>query len=101
NKTAAMKMAAKTWQGQAGSGHGGTVWDSIVYDPDLDQLYFGVGNGLPWNRRLRSPGGGSNLFLASIVALKPETGRYLWHYQETPGEMWDYDSCEQIILADL
>ena len=99
--SAAMRMAAKTWHGQWWKGRGGTVWDSIVYDPELDLLYFGVGNGTPWNRRIRSPGGGDNLFLASIVALKPETGKFVWYYQETPGEMWDYDSCEQITLADL
>jgi quinohemoprotein ethanol dehydrogenase len=77
------------------------VWDSIVYDPDLDLLYLGVGNGSPWDRRVRSPQGGDNLFLSSIVALKPETGAYVWHYQETPGEMWDYTASQQIILADI
>jgi alcohol dehydrogenase (cytochrome c)/quinohemoprotein ethanol dehydrogenase len=60
-----------------------------------------VSNGSPWNRRIRSPGGGDNLFLSSIVALKPDTGEYVWHYQETPGEMWDYTACQQITLADL
>lgn len=97
-----LAKAAKTWTGQWWKyGGGGTVWDSIVYDPELDQLYIGVGNGVPWNRRIRSPGGGDNLFLASIVALKLETGRYLWHYQETPGDVWDYDACQQTILADI
>jgi quinohemoprotein ethanol dehydrogenase len=94
--------AAKTWSGQWWKyGGGGTVWDSIVYDAELDLLYIGVGNGVPWNRRIRSPGGGDNLFLASIIALKPETGRYVWHYQETPGDVWDYDACQQTILADI
>lgn len=97
-----LATAAKTWTGQWWKyGGGGTVWDSIVYDSELDQLYIGVGNGVPWNRRIRSPGGGDNLFLASIVALKAETGRYLWHYQETPGDVWDYDACQQTILADI
>ena len=97
-----LAKAAKTWTGQWWRyGGGGTVWDSIVYDPELDLLYIGVGNGVPWNRRIRSPGGGDNLFLASIVALKPETGRYVWHYQETPGDVWDYDACQQIILAEI
>lgn len=98
----ALEKAAKTWTGEWWkSGGGGTVWDSIVYDPDLDLLYLGVGNGSPWNRRIRSPGGGDNLYLSSIVAIKPRTGEYVWHYQETPGEMWDYTACQQIILADL
>ena len=97
-----LAKAAKTWTGHWWKyGGGGTVWDSIVYDPELDLLYLGVGNGAPWNRRIRSPGGGDNLFLSSIVALKPETGEYVWHYQETPGEMWDYTASQQIILADI
>jgi quinohemoprotein ethanol dehydrogenase len=98
----ALEDAAKTWTGEWWKlGGGGTVWDSIVYDPELDLLYLGVGNGSPWNRRIRSPGGGDNLFLSSIVALKPDTGEYVWHYQETPGEMWDYTASQQITLADL
>ncbi|HKD01128.1 MAG TPA: PQQ-dependent dehydrogenase, methanol/ethanol family [Terriglobales bacterium] len=97
-----LKEAAKTWTGEWWKfGGGGTVWDSIVYDPELDLVYIGVGNGSPWNQRIRSPGGGDNLFLSSIVALRPDTGEYVWHYQETPGEMWDYTASQQIILADL
>jgi quinohemoprotein ethanol dehydrogenase len=97
-----LEKAAKTWTGEWWKlGGGGTVWDSIVYDPDLDLLFIGVGNGTPWNRWIRSPGGGDNLFLSSIVALKPDTGEYVWHYQETPGEMWDYTASQQITLADI
>ncbi|MBZ5627498.1 MAG: PQQ-dependent dehydrogenase, methanol/ethanol family [Acidobacteriia bacterium] len=97
-----LAKAAKTWTGQWWKfGGGGTVWDAIVYDSELDLLYIGVGNGAPWNRRIRSPGGGDNLFLSSIVALKPDTGEYVWHYQETPGEMWDYTATQPIILADI
>ena len=83
------------------SGGGGTVWDSIVYDEDLDQLYFGVGNGNPWNHGVRSGGEGDNLFLSSIVAVKPDTGEYLWHYQATPAETWDYTGTQHIIQAEL
>ena len=100
----AMKdVARKTWNGDEfwKVGGGGTVWDSMAYDPELDLLYIGVGNGSPWNRDIRSPGGGDNLFLSSIVALKPETGEYVWHYQTTPGETWDYTATQHIILADL
>jgi len=97
-----LQKAAQTWTGEWWKfGGGGTVWDSVVYDPELDLLYVGVGNGSPWNRRIRSPGGGDNLFLSSIVALKPDTGEYVWHYQETPGEMWDYTASQQITLADI
>jgi PQQ-dependent dehydrogenase (methanol/ethanol family) len=99
----AMAMAAKTWNGswwELGGG-GGTVWDAMAYDPELDLLYIGVGNGTPWNQEIRSPGGGDNLFLSSIVALRPDTGEYVWHYQTTPGETWDYTATQHIILADL
>jgi quinohemoprotein ethanol dehydrogenase len=97
-----LAQAAKTWTGDWWkNGGGGTVWDAIVYDPELDLLYIGVGNGGPWNEKFRSPKGGANLFTCSIVALKPDTGQYVWHYQETVGDDWDYDSDEQIILADL
>jgi quinohemoprotein ethanol dehydrogenase len=97
-----LAQAAKTWTGEWWkSGGGGTVWDSIVYDPALDLLYIGVGNGGPWNEKYRSPQGGANLFTSSIVALKPETGEYVWHYQEVPADDWDYDSAEQMILADI
>ena len=99
----AMKMAASTWNGQWWKlgGGGGTVWDSMAYDPELDLLYFGVGNGTPWNREIRSPGGGDNLFLSSIVAVRPDSGEYVWHYQTTPGESWDYTATQHIILAEL
>jgi len=97
-----LEKAAKTWTGRWWNvGGGGTVWDSISYDPELDLVYFGVGNGTPWDRPARSPRGGDNLFICSIVALKADTGEYVWHYQETPGDAWDYDSNQSIVLADL
>ncbi|BBB11060.1 outer membrane protein assembly factor BamB family protein [Sphingopyxis sp. FD7] len=82
------------------SGGGGTVWDAIVYDKDLDQVYLGVGNGNPWNHGTRSNGEGDNWFLSSIVALDATTGAYKWHYQETPAETWDYTATQPIILAE-
>ena len=101
-ENAAMKMAAATWTGEWWKfGGGGNAWHGFTYDPELDQLYIGTGNGSPWNRKIRSPGGGDNLFLSSIVALDPDTGEYLWHYQTTPGESWDYNSNMDIVLADL
>jgi len=99
-----MAAAAKTWD-PAGkywvNGGGGSAWDTITFDPDLNMVYIGTGNGSPWNRNLRSPGGGDNLYLGSIVALNADTGKYLWHYQETPGDNWDYTSTQPMILADL
>ena len=101
-ENSAMEMAAETWKGEWWElGGGGTVWDSMAYDPELDLLYIGVGNGAPWNQKVRSPGGGDNLFLSSIVALRPDSGEYVWHYQTTPGETWDFTATQSIILADL
>ncbi len=98
----AMEMAAETWTGEWWNyGGGGTAWDSMAYDPELNLLYVGVGNGSPWNREIRSPDGGDNLFLSSIVALRPDTGEYVWHYQTTPGDTWDYTATQHMILADL
>lgn len=100
----AMARAAKTWDPSGKyweAGGGGTVWDSIVFDPDLNLLYIGTGNGSPWSQKKRSPEGGDNLYLASIVALKPDTGEYVWHYQATPGDNWDYTSTQDMILSDL
>ncbi|MGA7323228.1 MAG: PQQ-dependent dehydrogenase, methanol/ethanol family [Rhodomicrobium sp.] len=94
--------AAKTWHGEWWKpGGGGAVWESISYDPELNLIYFGVGNGSEWNQGYRSGGKGDNWFLSSIVAVNADTGEYAWHYQATPGEEWDYDAVQQLILADL
>ena len=99
---AELERAAVTWNGEWWkAGGGGTVWDSMAYDPELDLLYVGVGNGAPWTRRHRSPGGGDNLFLSSILALRPDSGRLVWHYQTTPGDNWDYTATQHMVLADL
>jgi len=98
----AMEVAALTWTGKWWEhGGGGNAWHAFTYDEELDTLYIGTGNGSPWNQKLRSPDGGDNLFLCSIVALDPDTGKYRWHYQTTPGETWDYNSNMDIVLADL
>ena len=83
------------------AGGGGTPWDGIAYDPELNLVYVGTGNGSPWNAQHRSPGGGDNLYLSSIVALNADTGKYAWHYQTTPGDNWDYNAAQPMILADL
>ena len=101
-ETPEMARAAKTWKGDWWTiGGGGTPWDGMAYDPALNSLYVGTGNGDPWNQAVRSPGGGDNLFLASVVALNPATGKYKCHFQETPGETWDYTSTQPIIVAEL
>ncbi len=99
----ALELAAKTWKGDKywEYGGGGTVWDSMAYDPELNLLYLGVGNGSPWSSYARSPGGGDNLFLSSIVAVKADTGEYVWHYQTTPGDKYDFTATQHLILAEL
>jgi quinohemoprotein ethanol dehydrogenase len=96
-------MIAKTWTGQwwkNGKG-GGTAWDSFAFDPKLNLLYIGVGNGSTWNHKIRSPQGGDNLFVSSIVAVNADNGEYVWHYQTTPGDTWDFTATQHMILADL
>lgn len=95
-------LTQKTWFGPHNDYRGGGhVWNSLVYDPELDQVYLATGNGYPWPRRFRSAGRGDNLFICSVIALDAATGEYRWHYQETPGDSWDYDSVADMILADL
>ncbi len=98
-----LEQAAKTWRGGKWweVGGGGTAWDAMAFDPELNLLYIGVGNGAPWNRYIRSPGGGDNLYLASIVAVDPDDGTMVWYYQTTPGDSWDYTATQHMILADL
>jgi quinohemoprotein ethanol dehydrogenase len=98
----AMRVAAATWKGRWWEGGGGgTAWDAIVYDPEPGLVYVGTGNGSPWYRDLRSPGGGDNLYLSSIIALQVKDGKQVWHYQTTPGDNWDYTATQPLMLADL
>jgi alcohol dehydrogenase (cytochrome c)/quinohemoprotein ethanol dehydrogenase len=102
NAAGHLRKAEASWTGDYWAlGGGGTVWDAMAYDPALDLLYIGVGNGAPWNQAYRSPGGGDNLYLSSIVAIRAKTGDYVWHFQETPAETWDYTATQHIMLADL
>ena len=98
----AMRTAADTWTGEWWvAGGGGTVWDAIVTDPDAGLVYIGTGNGAPWNRDNRSPGGGDNLYLSSIVALDSADGAIRWHYQTTPGDDWDYTATQPMMTLEL
>jgi quinohemoprotein ethanol dehydrogenase len=97
-----MDMAARTWSGEWWKrGGGGGAWNAMTYDPQFNRVYVGTGNGAPMNARVRSPGGGDNLFVASVVALDADTGRYVWHYQTTPGDSWDYDAANDMTLVRL
>jgi quinohemoprotein ethanol dehydrogenase len=98
----AMEAAAKTWSGEWWKfGGGGTVWNAMTYDPEFNRIYLGTGNGSPWNAQLRNPGGGDNLYLCSVVALDADTGEYVWHYQTTPNETWDFNSTMDMISATI
>jgi quinohemoprotein ethanol dehydrogenase len=98
----ALRRAAETWTGRWWeAGGGGTAWDAMLYDPDLDLVYVGTGNGSPWYRALRSPDGGDNLYLSSILALRPADGEIVWHFQTTPGDNWDYTATQPLMLANL
>jgi quinohemoprotein ethanol dehydrogenase len=98
-----LERAAETWSGDVWwqVGGGGTVWDSMAFDPQLNLLYLGVGNGSPWNHHVRSNGVGDNLYLSSIVAVDPDDGSMVWYYQTTPGDTWDYTATQHMILADI
>ena len=97
-----MELAAQTWGGEWWKyGGGGTAWNSLVYDEEFNSLYIGVGNGAPWPREIRSPGGGDDLFLSAIVSVDVETGRMNWYYQTTPGDNWDYSSAMDMTLGEI
>src|SRR5579862_1420422 len=101
-ESAALAKAAETWSGDFWKlGGGGTVWDGVAYDPEADLIYVGTGNGGPWPEELRKSKGKDNLYVCSILAVKPDTGELKWYFQMVPGDSWDYDSVQQLMLADL
>src|ERR1043166_5703867 len=102
----ALTEALKTWDTTGKYkfwqiGGGGAPWNSFAFDPALHLVYFGTGNGNPWNRDIRSPKGGDNLYLSSVIAVDTRSGQMRWHYQTTPGDTWDFDSTADVVLADL
>ncbi len=98
----AMERAAATWTGSYWkTGTGGSPWDSLTFDAKLNRLYVAAGNAAPNDPTVRSPGGGDNLYTASIVALDADTGLYVWHYQINPRDEWDYDCTQQMTIAQL
>jgi quinohemoprotein ethanol dehydrogenase len=98
----ALETAAKTWRGEWWKyGGGGSLWDGLSYDPDANLIYVGTGNGAPWPEILRGSEGADNLYVSSILAVNPDNGRLVWHYQAVPGDSWDIDTVQQLILADI
>src|ERR1700674_5746201 len=101
-ENAAMKKAAETWSPEAWKmGGGGTVWDGMAWDPESDLVYIGTGNAGPWPEQLRKSKGKDNLYACSVLAVRPDTGELKWYFQMVPGDSWDYDSVQQLMLADL
>ncbi|HEU4651315.1 MAG TPA: PQQ-dependent dehydrogenase, methanol/ethanol family, partial [Croceibacterium sp.] len=99
----ALEKALETWDPKSrwDIGGGGTVWDAIVYDPAFDQVLIGTGNGGPYPLHTRSPQGGDNLYLNSVVALDRATGAMKWYFQETPQDSWDLTATQPMVLASL
>ena len=101
----AMEKAAKTWTGEWWTlGGGGSIWDGMAYDPDANLIYVGTGNGTPWAQDVRQGKGTEhldNLYIASILAIDADTGQLKWHFQCTPGDQWDYDAVQHLMLADI
>jgi quinohemoprotein ethanol dehydrogenase len=103
NTSPAMKMAAATWSGDALEkfGGGGNSWNEMTYDPETGLLFFGTAGALPYTHSVRSPDGGDNLFLSSVLAVRADTGEYVWHYQTVPQDSWDYNATMNIALAEF
>ena len=98
----AMKKAAETWEGEWWKlGGGAAVWDAAAYDPDADLVYIGTGNAEPWPGSQRQKAPRDNLYVCSILAVKVSTGELKWYYQTTPGDEWDFDNVQHLMLADL
>ncbi|HEX4278704.1 MAG TPA: PQQ-dependent dehydrogenase, methanol/ethanol family [Bryobacteraceae bacterium] len=101
----AMKKAASTWAGEWWKmGGGATVWDAMSYDPDTNLLYVGTGNAGPWPEQVRgqkADDGHDNLYAASVLAVNPDNGVLKWYFQMVPGDEWDFDSVQQLLLADI
>jgi quinohemoprotein ethanol dehydrogenase len=101
-ENAAMKKAAETWDGAWWkNGGGAAVWDGLAYDPEAELVYVGTGNAEPWPQKLRTTTGNDNLYVCSILAVHVESGELKWHYQVVPGDVWDYDSVQHLMLANV
>jgi quinohemoprotein ethanol dehydrogenase len=101
DKDPGLIKAAATWPKNIIGGGGATVWDAISYDPELELVYIGTGNAGPWSEDARVSKGFDLLYAASIVAVDVNTGLYRWHYQNVPGDEWDFDSVQHLLLADV
>jgi PQQ-dependent dehydrogenase (methanol/ethanol family) len=97
---------ADTWKGDTGKTGGGAAWNVGSYDPKLNLVYYGTSNPGPWTAVVRGNdssdiGKFTNLYTASVIAMNPDTGNIVWHYQFTPHDAWDYDGVNELVFADL
>ena len=92
------EKGAETWNADRYQKGGAPTWLTGTYDPELDLVYWGTGNGGPWNAAYR---GGDALYICSILAIRPKTGEIVWYYQTSPGDPYDYDATNELILADM
>ena len=83
-----------TWPGDLWKTGGAAPWLSAYYDPDVNLIFIGTGNPAPWNSWLRP---GDNLYSSSTVAINPDTGKIVWHYQTTPHDGWDFDGVNEFV----
>ncbi|MEP6549453.1 MAG: PQQ-dependent dehydrogenase, methanol/ethanol family [Gammaproteobacteria bacterium] len=98
-----LQAAVKTWARDYdwSNGGGGSAWDGLAYDPKLRLVYVGTGNASPYHGRYDPASSGDELYVSSIVAVHADSGKLAWHFQEVPGEIWDYDTANKMVLADL
>ena len=89
---------AGTWPDNAANASGGSTWTTGSYDPELDLVFWGIGNPAPWNPLLRK---GDDLYTNSIIALRPKTGEFVWYYQMSPNDPFDHDGVNPLIQAEL
>jgi alcohol dehydrogenase (cytochrome c) len=87
-----------TWKGDTWKLGGGSTWITGSYDPELNTVYWGVGNPGPFNAAVRP---GDNLYTCAVLALEPKTGKIKWHYQFSPNNPFDYDAVAEMVLADM
>ena len=89
-----------TWAGSEAYLEGGApTWITGSYDPELDLVFWGTGNGGPWNPT--GPRKGNNLYINCALAIKPKTGEIAWYFQFSPNDPYDYDGVNELVLAEI
>jgi len=93
------EIVRKSWGGKSWMTGGGSSWVTGSYDPELNLIYWGIGNPAPdFNGDVRP---GDNLYTNCVVALDADTGKLRWYFQYTPHDVWDYDGVNTPVLVDI